>query len=391
MSRRVVIVGAGFVGTQAARLLGKKCSRKSVDVVLVDPKNDFVFTPRLIDALADGSSDKHWMERPLRHLAREHGFSFVQGMVTSIDRASKTVLLRELHEKKREMGYDVLVLCAGAHVASFGIPDAEKYALHIKLPEDVRKCHDRIMSLLTQARDASDDRSRRELLTFSVVGAGPSGIESLFAIKSFVRSWCRTHQKNLLPFTSFSLIQASPQILPGFSLAVINEALRALQLEGVSVYTGDAVKRVEEYAIETALGRRIPSRLTLWSAGIEPTVPPITPPIRLDARGGIEVDAYLRVADDIFAAGDAVTYRERNLVIPKNAQTALLMAKVIVQNVARTLANRPLVPFHYRSKGTILTLGNTGIVDIKHVAIKTKLALFLRDLFYKMRMRDITG
>lgn len=391
MIPRIVIVGAGFVGTQSATLLAKRLGRHA-EIVLIDPKESFCFTPRLIDALADPHIPKHYLERPLARLAKRDGFLFVRGNVVSVDRKKKTVVCKK-HEtqKNSRLHYEILVLCPGARTSFFDIPGANVHALPLKCAEDVIRIHTRADALLMAAADASDDRARRALLSFAVVGAGPSGVESLFALKQYIERWCRHRQKNLLPFVNFSLIHASPHILPGFSLAVVDETLRALQLASVNVYMGDAVKRVGEIMIDTSLGRRIPSMCTLWTAGIEPNTPPITPTVRQDHRGGVMVDPYLRAADGIFAAGDVVTYRERNVVIPKNAQTALLMSQTIAENIMRFLTRRPLVPFRYHSKGNIIYLGWTGVVDLRFAAIKTRFAIMLRDIFYRHRMRQIAG
>ncbi len=391
MLPRIVIVGAGFVGTQSATLLAKRLGRRA-EIFLIDPKKHFCFTPRIIDALANPDTLRHWIERPLDHLAKSDGFLFLRGNVVSVDRRKKTVTYKKAGARQNfHLPYDVLILCPGTRTSFFAIPGADTHAFPLKCMEDVTRIHARTDALLTAAADAASDHDRRALLSFATVGAGPSGIESLFALQQYIERWCHHRQKNLLPFVSFSLIHASPQILPGFSLSVVHEALRALQLDGVNVYTGDAVKRVGEQMIETSLGRRIPSLCTLWNAGIEPNTPSITPAVRLDQRGGIMVDRYLRAADGIFAAGDVITYRERNVIIPKNAQTALLMSHTIVKNVLHSLRGRPLVPFQYHSKGNILYLGWTGVVDMKFLAVKTRLALILRDLFYRHRMKQITG
>ncbi len=391
MPPRIVIVGAGFVGTQTARALALRL-RKKADIVLVDPKPFFFFTPRVIDLLAAPHLPKQWIERPLDHLAKKCGFTYIKGRVTSVDRTKKTVSIkRNGNEETEPLAYEKLILCPGSHIYYFDVPGAKTHTCALKVPDDVKRLHAIMDDLLQRADEAPDDLARRELLTFAVVGAGPSGVESLFALKEYIKWWCGKRQKYLAPFTTFSLVQASPQILPGFPLSAVEETLRALQLNGVNVFVGDPVKRITADAIETALGRRIPAQCVIWACGIEPNTPAIHPPVRLDHRGGLMVDHYLRVADSIFGAGDVITYRERNLVIPKNAQTALLMSSAITENVMRSLADRPLLSFRYHSRGNIIYLGWTGVIDFKFFAVKTRLALLLRDFFYRLRMRRIAG
>lgn len=387
----ILIVGAGFVGLSTARRVQKNLPRDCT-LTLIDSKDQFVFTPRLIDALQDPDYPRSSLRADLRAIAKRDGFHFVQGRVTTIDREQHTLTYTAPTSSSRHetLMYDILVLCQGAQPSFYNIPGAQEYALPLKSKEDVHHIHDRVRRQLEAASHLNDHEAQKRLLSFVVVGAGPSGVEAICALKSMVEKTCEKTYTPLTSHLSWTLVQAGPEILPGFPTGLVAQARRTLATQNITVRTGQAVTAMNEERIATA-DHAIDAGCVLWTAGIEPSRIQMIPDIHTDRAGYLPVDAHLSIAPNIFGAGDVVLYREGNMIIPKNAQTSMNMAKTLSENILRTITHRPLVPFHYVSKGNILTIGTTGFLDLKFLMIQTRLVPFIRNILYRLRFWEVTG
>jgi NADH dehydrogenase len=385
-TKNIVIVGAGFAGLMTARHLAKHAP-KDVCIFLIDQRDRFLFAPRLIDALENPRQDVLEFTVPLAERCKKDGVTFIQARATMINRTMKCVET----ENGQNLPYDALVLCQGAKTNYYGIPGAEEHSCALKTAGDVTAIGQILESLIEKATQSADDTERRRLLSFVVVGGGASGIESLFAIRNRFTERCRELAPGLTALASFTLIQAGPQILPGFPLKMVNGARQELQKQGVVLLEGQPVSKIEPGRVTTANGNTINAGLVLWAAGISPNKIAIEPVAFMEANGAIQTDRFLHVEPNVFAAGDVISYQERNVIIPKNAQTAMLMAERLADNVLRTLDGRELLPFHYTSKGNLLTLGKTGYVEVKGFAFKTRLTSAIRDLFYRFRQWQITA
>lgn len=387
----IVIVGAGFVGLSTARRLRKQ--KPDLSITLIDVKDTFLFTPRLIDALENEGYPRASYRADLRTIAKRDGFAFIQGYVNNIDRETKTLtyIPSTSNEIKETISYDLLVLSQGAKPCFYDLPGVVEHGLSLKTEEDLHYIHDRVRSMLKEAKNLATDEEKKYHLTFAAVGAGPSGVEGVCSLKTFVEKLCNTEEySSLKPHLSWTLLQGGPQILPGFPTPLVKGAAHLLEQQGIAVRTGVSVTGIQPGKIITAQNI-VPASLTLWTAGIEAATIPISPTIQSERGGYLPVDRHLMIAPNIFGAGDAILYRESNVVIPKNAQTAMRMAKTLADNLLHTLKNERLETFRYTSKGNIITVGNTGFLDAKYFVIQTKLVLPLRRLLYRIRFWQVTG
>lgn len=384
--KQIVIVGAGFAGLMTARRLAKRAPQ-GAHITLIDQKDRFLFVPRLIDALNDPRTDVLRFTVPLVERCTKDGVAFVQGRVTMINRRKKCVEL----EGGQTFPYDALVLCQGAKTNYYGIVGAQEHSCALKTTEDLACIVSKIDELINDAKQLADDAARRKKLSFVVVGGGASGIESLFALQNRFLSRCRDMAPGLANLAAFTLIQAAPQILPGFPLKMVNGARQELKRHGITLLEGEPVSNVEADRVTTVNGKTIDCGLVIWAAGIAPNKLAIDPVAFMDPAGGILTDRYLRVEPNVFAAGDVVNYQEHNVIIPKNAQTAMHMAVKLADNVLRSLDGRELLPFSYHNKGNLLTLGQTGYVDVQGIVAKTGLTPLIRDLFYRYRQWQIAA
>lgn len=377
MSKRIVIIGGGFSGLRAASILSKR--KREFQVFLIDTRKTFTFSPWLIDALA-GSKQERDYTIDLQTHADHHGYTYFHGSATNIDRDIKTVTV-ETDSGHQSIGYDCLINCPGAKTAYYNIPGAKDYSLPLKTPEDVRAIHAQIEELLANGIAPN----------IAVVGAGPSGVESLFAVRAFAqRAAAKLNKSDTLKSSAFSLIQGAPQILPGFPSAIVDGTMRELGASGFRVYLGEPVSEVTDATVKTSKGSIIPTNLVIWCAGIEANLVPVEPSVVAD-RAGYAIDRSLSIEPSVFSGGDAANYKESNVVIPKNAQTAMPMGVCLAKNAARACEGLPPIHFKYANRGNLISLGDTGFLDLRLFCVKTRLAPMIRDFFYQARFKQMVG
>ncbi len=386
--KRIVIVGAGFVGLRVARILRKK--DPELEVFLIDKKDHFLFTPWIIDALA-GDLKYEDITVDLGAIAERDGFNFILGEVVEIDRNENTISIKTA-EDTSSMAYDALVLSHGAKTCYYGIPGAKEHSYPLKTSGDIRRVHEALRGLFHEAAQIADPEKRKQYLSIAVVGAGPSGIESTFSVLHYVR---RLKKKGSLPEdceVKMHIVQAGPQILPGFSEKVVDTAADALRKAGVLILTGEAVKKVDEGAMETSSGKRIPVRFTLWTAGLEANPIQCEPAPETMNKGYFTVDNYLRIGENVFSGGDITFFKYKGRPVPKTAQSAMQMAEVIARNVLRCCKDTRMKPYNFSNKGALLTAARTGIMTIGHsITITSPLVVPIRKLFYRYRFFQMTG
>ncbi len=386
MKMRILIIGGGFVGLRTAQLLSRRCN--GYEVMLVDKKREFLFTPWLVDAFA-GEMGLENVTVEFPELAKQDSFTFLQAEALYVDRNAKTVRVSR-NGMEEDIPYDLLVLSQGARTCYYDIPGAQELSFPLKNPKDAARAQEAILDTLAKAAKANGPE-RERLLAMAVVGAGPTGIESVFAIKQFIERERKRGKIDPALKPRFHLIQGAPQILPGFPESVVRHANAELDRQGIQTLTGEAVTKVEPGVIHTVSGKLIPASFILWSAGIEPCPIDMRPPVVMERGGYPAVDNYFRIDPSIFCAGDVSGFRMKGAPVPKTAQTAMQMAPVLARNILRTLAGKKLKPFRTGQKGVIITLGDTGVISLKHaLTIKTKLAVPLRNAFYLLRFKQMT-
>ncbi len=387
--KRILVVGAGFAGVLAARRMAKTL-RSQAKVTLINAKDHFLFAPRLIDLLEDPDTKVPY-RADLASIAKRDGFTFLQATVTSVKRDRRIVTIKDGDGKEKDLPYDHAVICPGARTNYYHIDGAEENSFDLKDLDSIKKIHARVQELITDSKATKSDTTCRSMLTFVVVGGGASGIEAAFALKNYCEKLIEESAPECQKFLSFVVAQAAPQLLPGFPDSVVDGAVSEITRHGVSVMIGEPVTKVENGSLTTARGGMLPAGLILWCAGLRPVPITFVPETAHDHGGFLVTDRNLAIDERTFAAGDAIMFRHEQVVAPKNGQTAEMMGMAVADNVIRSIRGQSLKPFHYWSKGTILTLGHTGYIDLPYFIIKTKLAIWLRDRFYRRVFRKVTG
>ncbi len=380
--KHVLIIGAGFAGYLTAKNLAAR-SKGSIQITLVDPKDHFLFAPLLIDVL-QGDMKSEDISIPLAEAAQKHGFRFMQGRVSRIRRAEHKATV-ETADGEQELSYDILAVAPGATTNYYGNTSAEQSALPLKTLKDAARLRSRIEWAVKEAMATEDLTKRQALLSFCVVGAGATGIEALCSIQDIAYETA-VQMPTLRSDMRFHLFQAATQILPGFPMRMVSFALAECERRGFVVHCGVPVSEVTETSISCANGSRFDASCILWSAGLAPNV------VAVDSEfpktgPWLNVDAFLRIADDVFAAGDIVSASYQKVMVPKNAQTARLMAQVMAENIWRTLtARQDLKAFTYFSKGTLLVMGQNGYADFRLFGLPGSWVGKVRKLFYRVML-----
>lgn len=359
---RVIIVGAGFGGMAAARAL----AAKPVDVTLIDRRNHHLFQP-LLYQVATAALAPADIASPIRHMLRDaKNVSVVMAEVTGVDRTAQTVELNN----GQNLSYDYLVLATGARHSYFGRDDWGKDAPGLKSIEDAFAIRRRILGAFERAEAETDAAKREALLTFAVVGAGPTGVELAGAIAELARHALARDFRTITPQCArILLIEAGPRILPAFADGLADRARKQLVDLGVDVRIDARVEDIRAGQIEVA-GKRIKAETVLWAAGVKASPAGTWLGVETDRAGRVVVDEHMRPLgeDHVYVVGDTASFTPdgKDRPLPGLAPVAKQMGKHVAGSIlADVSGKRPQDGFTYRDWGNMATIGrNRAIADL---------------------------
>ncbi len=352
---RVVILGGGFGGLYAARALRRAPAR----LTIVDRRNHHLFQP-LLYQVATAALNPSDIAVPIRRvLRRQENASVLLGEATAVDVAARKVILAD-----GEIPYDYLIIATGAAHSYFGHDDWARVAPGLKTIEDALEIRRRILLAFEAAEREADPGRRRELLTFVVVGGGPTGVELAGALAEIARRILRQDFRSIDPASArVLLVEAGPRLLPAFDARLSEKAARALRRLGAEVVTDSPVTSID--ATGVSLGaRRIPSRNVLWAAGVAASPLARSLGVPLDRAGRVAVTPELTLPGhaEVFVIGDLATLQQDGRPVPGVAPAAQQMGRHAARNILRALDGLPYEPFHYRDKGSLATIGRAAAV-----------------------------
>ncbi|MBK4217393.1 NAD(P)/FAD-dependent oxidoreductase [Paracoccus caeni] len=373
MTRKVVIVGAGFGGLQVVQdLKGAGC-----EITLIDQRNHHLFQPLLYQVATTllATSEIAW---PIRRLLRNRpDVTTLLATVTGIDRERREVLLKD----GGRVPYDDLVLATGATHAYFGRDDWEKDAPGLKTLEDATTIRRRLL-LAFEAAELSDDPAEREaFLTFAVIGAGPTGVELAGIIADLAhRILPREFRRIDTTKARVLLIEAGPRILAAFPEKLSAHATRSLERLGVEVQTGSPVTDLGEAGVVIG-DKPIPCRTVIWAAGVQASAAGTWLGVETDRAGRVMVSDRLTLPDDphIFVLGDTAHVETDGKMVPGVAPAAKQQGKHVAAMIRADLAGKPLPgPFRYRHMGNLATIGpNSAVIDFGRFQLRGRLAWWI--------------
>ena len=349
----VVIVGGGFGGLNAAKAL----RRAPVRVTLVDRRNYHLFQPLLYEVATAGLSGAD-IAVPIRQIFRKHeNTTVLLGEVVDVDIERRRVVLAD-----GVLRYDYLVLAAGAEVAFFGHDEWARHAAGLKCLDDAVNIRSRILSAFEAAEREPDERRRATLLTFVIVGGGPTGVELAGAIAEIATRTMALDFRNFDPAEARIVLLEAAEVLPGMPPSLQAEARRQLERRGVEVLTGCPVTNVDARGV-TFNGTRIETPTVLWAAGVRPTS--LVEGLDVDTiKGRIAVHEDLSIPGhpEVFVVGDLLGLEQDGTLLPGVAPVAIQSGKVAAANIVHRIEGEATEGFRYHDKGTIASVGRASAV-----------------------------
>ncbi|MCB0749988.1 MAG: NAD(P)/FAD-dependent oxidoreductase [Ignavibacteriae bacterium] len=355
--KHVVIVGGGFAGLNAAKVLGKS---EKVKVTLIDKRNYHLFQPLLYQVAMAALSPAD-IAAPIRSLLSEYKYvSVIQDEVKNIDLNNKIVITQEL-----QFNYDYLIMALGTQHAYFGNEKWEEFAPGLKTIEQATQIRRRVLVAFEKAEIENDPEKKKEYLTFVIVGGGPTGVELAGAIGEMTRFTLSRDFKNIDPkLARIILIEAAPRILTMYSEKLSSKAVRDLESLGVQVWTSSKVTNVNEKGVE--IGEEIiRSKTVLWAAGVKPSKLNASLGVELGPMGRVLVqkDLTIKVYPNAYVLGDqALFINKYEKPLPALAPVALQQGKFAAKNILLEIEGKPKGEFEYNDKGQAATIGRSKAI-----------------------------
>ena len=388
----VVIVGAGFGGLQAAQALRKV----PVQVTVIDRSNHHLFQPLLYQVATAGLSPAD-ISAPIRSVLRNQANVHVMlAEVTGVDMQEQCVLL---HNNK-SVPYDYLLLATGAQHSYFGHNEWEPFAPGMKSITDATAVRRKLLLAFEAAEIESDPDKRRALLTFVLVGAGPTGVEMAGAIAELAHKALASDFRNIDPTSArIILVEAGPRILPAFPESLSKRAHKALSRLGVEVRTGMAVEAVDSEGVIIA-GKAETAKTVIWTAGV--TASPAGKWLGLgneeiDRAGRVKVlaDLTLPTHPNVFVIGDTASFIQQGKPLPGVAPVAMQEGRYVASVIAQLATGKDrkqIANFHYFNKGNLATVGRSyGIIELGRVRMSGFIAWIMWlviHIFYLIGFRN---
>ena len=357
---RILIIGGGFAGLNAAQGLGGVAG---AEVTLVDRTNHHLFQPLLYQVAMAGLSPAD-IAAPIRSmLSRFRNIRVLQGEIRSLDLERKVAAA-----DFGELPFDYLILACGARHSYFGHDEWEVHAPGLKTLEQATEIRRRVLSAYEEAERNPSPEDRKRLLTFVVVGGGPTGVELAGAIGEMSRfTLARDFRQIDSKLARVILVEAGPRILPTFSEQQAARATRDLEHLGVQVWTQSAVTNINADGVEIG-NERIRAATVLWAAGVKASPLGSAAGLAVDRQGRVLVEPDLSVKGhkNVFVAGDLACFtHQTGKPLPGTAPVAMQQGRYLARTIRGELAGRPRKPFHFVDKGQMATIGRSrAIVEI---------------------------
>jgi NADH dehydrogenase len=376
---RIVIVGGGFGGLNAARAFSGTDTR----VTLIDRRNHHLFQP-LLYQVATAALNPSDIAVPIRKILRDQlNVEVLLAEAKSVDLAQKTLTFDD-----GTVAYDYLIVATGARHSYFGHDEWTVAAPGLKTIGDALEIRRRVLSAFELAERETDPAKQEAWLTFVIVGAGPTGVELSGALCEIAQHALARDFRHINPaLARVILLEGSDRVLPPYAPALSEKARRQLVALGVDVQTSQKVTSIDNEGVDIG-ERRISARTVLWAAGVMGSGFGKALGVPLDRAGRVPVDPDLSVPGhpDVFVVGDLAALTLNGVQVPAVAPAAMQAAKHAAANVLRSINGQARLPFSYRNKGMLATIGRTAAVaDLGKLKLSGTLAwlawLFIHLLF----------
>ena len=390
MIPRVVIVGAGFGGLAVAKALRKV----RADIIVIDRTNHHLFQP-LLYQVATSVLAPSQIGFPIRGIIRKQKNTTVfLGEVTRVDKDQKCVTVSDADRKNVPVSYDYLVLATGATHSYFGRNEFEQFAPGLKSLADAVATRNKILQAFELAEAEEDPSRHRDLLTFVLVGAGPTGVELAGALAILVRTTLKSNFRRIDPASArVVLIDKGPRVLGTFSEHLSQAAKQRLESLGVEVRLGQGVDQIDGDGVVVA-GERIASKTVIWTAGVAPSPAGKWLNVETDRAGRVRIQKDLTVPGhpEILVVGDTAEFEQDGKPLPGVAQVAMQQGRYAGKVIrSRITGNKQPAPFRYFDKGNMAVVGK-GFAVLQSGKIQTSgLGAWLIWAFVHLQFLATTG
>lgn len=353
---RVVIVGGGFGGLAAAKAL--RCA--PVEVILIDRANHHLFQP-LLYQVATSVLAPSQIGAPIRGiLGKQMNTTVILGDVTAVNKNEHFVVASFDNRGDVQIHYDYLILATGASHSYFGHDEFQRFAPGMKTLGDAVAIRNRVLQAFERAEVEEDPSAHRDLLTFVLVGAGPTGVEMAAALAVMVQTTLHSEFRRINPLLArVVLVDRGNRVLGTFAENISEAARRRLERLGVEVRLGQGVDQIDEEGVVVA-GERIASRTVIWTAGVAPSPAGKWLGVETDRAGRVKIQSNLTVPGhpEIFVVGDTASLQQDGKPLPGVAQVAMQQGRYAGKLIRRLVEGKPaLPPFRYFDKGNMAVVG----------------------------------
>jgi len=368
MAKRVVILGGGFAGIQAATELSgavdhadSGARRLDLEVVLIANQNYFLFTP-LLPQIASSNIDPRHIAQPIRDIREDRSFRFIRAEVTSVDLDARRVETNE-----GPVHYDYLILAPGSRTDYFGIAGARESTWDFKSLEDAIALRERLLDMCEHADHTTDAGLKHRMLTFVIVGGGYTGIELVTELHDLLFGYVVKHYRGITAADiKLIVLEASNEILRGVHPSLKAHSIRRLMRKGIELRMQAPAVRCDAHGVELQSGERIDSETVVWTAGVRAHEIAEALPVEHDRIGRIIVNENLQIErrPEVFVAGDSSAPRTA-MEAPRVAPVSIDEGAIAARNVLHAERGQPLESYRYVSKGMLVSLGmNYAVVNI---------------------------
>jgi NADH:ubiquinone reductase (H+-translocating) len=352
----VVIVGGGFGGLATAKALGKSAAH----LTLIDRSNHHLFQP-LLYQVATSALTPGQIGSPIRNILGKQGnTTVILGEVIGLDKQNKCIFVDGVDRSRVPVPYDFLVLATGVTHSYFGHDEFAAHAPGLKTLADAVAIRNKILQAFEQAEAEEDPSRHRDLLTFVLVGAGPTGVEMAGAIAVLIRNTLRSEFRRIDPRSArIVLLDMAPRVLGTFSEKLSAAARKRLESLGVEVRLGHAVDQIDADGAIVA-GDRVLSKTVIWTAGVAPSPAGKWLGVATDRAGRVRIQNDLTVPDhpEIFVIGDTASLDQDGRPLPGVAQVAIQQGRYTGRLIHRRIGGQPAPPpFRYFDKGNLAVVG----------------------------------
>ncbi len=365
--KRIVVVGAGFGGLQAATDLDRMFRHDpEVEILLISDQNYLLFTP-LLPQIASSFTDPRHIAQAVREIRGRRKYRFRREAVRAVDVARRRVIL-----DSEAIEYDALVLAPGSRTEFFNTPGARENCWDYKTLQQAVELREHIIDLCEHADHTTDAAARRSMLTFVVVGGGYTGVELVTEMRDFLFDYAAKKYRGIdASEIRLVMLEATPEVLRGIGPKLAEHARKRLRVNGIEVRTSTKVTRVLENSVEINGNETLQADTIIWTAGVRACELIESLPGPHDRIGRAVVNAQLQLEDhpEVFVAGDsgaAVNALEAARVAP----VAIEQARVAARNIGHLWKNEPLETYEYASKGMLVSLGmNYAVVKVGGIQV----------------------